>query len=99
MLHILCRITVDGREVCFGIKCDINPKLWDVETGKASGRSVKALKINGLIDNTKADIIKIYSDLQEHDNYVTAEMGRNVFLGATTKQQTLLELLGTRNRE
>jgi hypothetical protein len=70
-----------------------------VKAGKASGRSVEALKINGLIDNTKAVIIKIYSDLQEHDNYVKAEMVRNVFLGATTKQQTLLELLDAHNRE
>jgi hypothetical protein len=63
MLHILCRITVDGREVRFGMKCDINSKLWDVKAGKASGRSVEALKINGFINNTEADIIKIYSDL------------------------------------
>ncbi|GAB6394502.1 MAG: transposase [Bacteroidales bacterium] len=98
-IPLFCRITVDGQEVRFGMKCDINPKLWDVKSNKASGRSVEALKINGLIDNTKAAIIKIYRDLQERDNYVTAELVRNVFLGETTKRQTLLALCDKHNRD
>jgi hypothetical protein len=56
-------------------------------------------KINALIENTKAAIVKIYSDLQERDNYATAETVHNVFLGATVKQQTLLQLCDKLNRE
>lgn len=96
---LYCRITVDGQEVRFGMKCDVNSKYWDVKTGKATGRTTEAMKINALVDNTKAEIYKVYRKLQERDNYVTAERVRNVFLDAETKQQTLLELLDTHNRE
>lgn len=96
---LFCRITVDGQEVRFGMKCDVNPQFWDVKSGKASGRTTDAVKINSLIENTKAAIHKIYRELQERDNYVTAERVRNVFLGATIKHQTILEVFDKHNRE
>jgi site-specific recombinase XerD len=96
---LYCRITVDGKEARFGMKCDINPRLWDVETGKATGRTAEATRINALVENTKASIIKAYRDLQERDNYVTAEKVKNVFLGAESRHQTLLELFDRHNRE
>jgi len=99
MVPLFCRITVDGQETRFGMKCDVNPKCWDVKTGKAAGRTTEAVKINALVDNTKAAIFKIYRELQERDNYVTAEKVRNVFLGAEAKQQTLLELFNKHNQE
>ena len=99
MIPLFCRITVDGQEVRFSMKCDVNPKFWDVKAGKASGRTTEATKINSLMENTKAAIYKIYRELQERDNYVTAERVRNVFLGAETKQQTLLELFDKHNSE
>ena len=99
MIPLYCRITVDGQEARFGMKCDVNPKFWDVKTGKATGRTTETVKINALAENTKAAIYKVYRELQERDNYVTAERVKNVFLGAETKQQTLLELFDRHNRE
>jgi hypothetical protein len=55
------------------MKCDVNPKFWDVKAGKAGGWTIEATKINALIENTQAAIFKIYRDLQERDNYATAE--------------------------
>jgi hypothetical protein len=69
---LYCRITVDGKEARFGMKCDVNPKLWDVETSKVTGRTAEATRINAFVENTRAAIIMAYRDLQEHDNYVTA---------------------------
>jgi len=91
-IPLFCRITVDGQESRFSMKCDVNPKFWDVKSGKANGRTIEAVKVNALIDNTKAAIFKIYRELQERDNFVTAEKIKNVFLGVEIKQQTLLEL-------
>ncbi|MDR2651229.1 MAG: hypothetical protein LBC68_02795 [Prevotellaceae bacterium] len=34
-MPLFCRITVDGQEARFGMKCDVNPKYWDVKTCKA----------------------------------------------------------------
>ncbi|MDR3217825.1 MAG: site-specific integrase [Dysgonamonadaceae bacterium] len=99
LIPLYCRITVDGKEARFGMKCDVNPKYWDVETGKATGRTAEAVKTNALVDNTKSTIYKIYRELQERDNYVTAEKVKNVFLGIEAKHQTVLELFDYHNRE
>ena len=99
MIPLFCRITVDGQEVRFGMKCDVNPKYWDVEMGKATGRTADSVSTNTLVENTKAAIYKVYRELQERDNYVTAEKVKNVFLGIEQKQQTLLELFDYHNEE
>jgi site-specific recombinase XerD len=96
---LFCRITVDGKEARFGMKCEVNPKYWDVEAGKATGRTADAVKTNALVENTKAAIYKVYRELQERDSYVTAEKIRNVFLGIEARQQTLLELFDSHNGE
>ncbi|MDR2887545.1 MAG: phage integrase SAM-like domain-containing protein, partial [Bacteroidales bacterium] len=98
-IPLYCRVTVDGQEVRFCMKCDVSPKCWDVKTSKATGRTAEAVRINALIDNTKAAIYRIYRELQERDNYVTAEKVKNVFLGIEQKHQTLLELFDHHNRE
>jgi hypothetical protein len=56
MIPLFCRITVDGKEARFGMKCDVNPKYWDIKTGRATGRTADAVKTNALVDNTKASI-------------------------------------------
>ena len=98
-MPLFCRITVDGKEVRFSMKCDVSPKCWDVKTGKATGRTAEATKTNTLVDNTKAAIYKVYRELQERDNNVTAEKVKNGFLGIDTKRQTLLELFDQHNKE
>ena len=81
------------------MKCDVNPKYWDVKTGRATGRTAEAAKANTLVDNTQAAIYKIYREMQERDNYVTAEKVKNAFLGLDQKHQTLLELFDGHNEE
>ena len=99
MIPLYCRITVDGQEARFGMKCDVNPQYWDVKASKASGRTAEATTINNLIDTTKSAIYRIYRETQERENYVTAEKIKNIFLGIEQKQQTLLELFDYHNRE
>ncbi|MDR1102941.1 MAG: hypothetical protein LBL42_04195 [Tannerella sp.] len=57
---LFCRITVDGKEVRFGMKRDVQPGYWNVKAGKATGRSGEAVEINTLLDSTKAAIYKVY---------------------------------------
>lgn len=99
LIPLFCRITVDGQEVRFSMKCDANPQVWDVKTSRATGRTTEAAQINSLVDTTKAAIYKIYREMQERENYVTAEKIKNTFLGIEQKQQTLLELFDSHNRE
>jgi len=96
---LYCRITVDGQEARFGMKCDVNPKYWDVKTGRATGRTAEAANANALVDTTQAAIYKIYREMQERKNYVTAEKLKNMFLGHEQKQHTLLTMFDTHNED
>lgn len=88
---VYCRITIDGKEARFGMKKDINPKLWNIKEGKATGKSIESSEINALLETTKAAIHKIYRDVQERENTVSAEKVKNVFLGIDGKQHMLLK--------
>ncbi|NAW50593.1 hypothetical protein GNY06_04070 [Elizabethkingia argentiflava] len=45
-LPVYCRITIDRKEAHFGMKKNINPKLWNVKEGKATGKSAESSEIN-----------------------------------------------------
>lgn len=96
---LMCRITVDGEESRFSMKTDVNPVLWDVKTGKMTGRSEKAHEINGLLDNTKSVLNRIYHQELERIQTVSSAKVKNIFLGINTKQQTLLELFRKHNAD
>ena len=98
-IPLFCRITVDGKEVRFSMKTDVNPEYWDVKMGKAGRRTNEAVDINTLIDNTKSAIYKVYRELQEKENNVTAEKVKNTFLGIDIKRQNLLELFDQHNAD
>ena len=88
---VYCRITIDGKESRFGMKKNIDPKLWNVKEGKAAGKSTESSEINALLEKTKAGIHKIYRDIQERENAVSAEKVKNIFLGIDSKQYMLLK--------
>ena len=88
---VYCRITIDGKESRFGMKKNIDPKLWNVKEGKATGKSAESSEINALLEKTKAGIHKIYRDIQERENAVSAEKVKNIFLGIDSKQYMLLK--------
>ena len=88
---VYCRITIDGKEARFGMKKYIDPKLWNITEGKANGKSAESSEINALLDKTKAGIHKIYRDVQERENAVSAEKVKNIFLGIDSKQYMLLK--------
>jgi site-specific recombinase XerD len=81
------------------MKTDLNPKFWDIKSGKAIGRTNEVVAINNLIDTTKAAIHKIYRDLQERDNNVSSEKIKNVFLGIGGEHQNLLATFDEYNKE
>ena len=88
---VYCRITIDGKESRFGMKKNIDPKLWNVKEGKATGKSSESSEINALLEKTKAGIHKIYRDVQERENAVSAEKVKSIFLGIDSKQYMLLK--------
>ena len=88
---VYCRITIDGKEARFGMKKYIDPKLWNIKEGKAMRKSAESSEINALLEKTKAGIHKIYRDVQERENAVSAEKVKNIFLGIDSKQYMLMK--------
>ena len=43
-IPLMCRLTVDGEIKQFSCKLDVPPKLWDVKTARATGKSAEAQK-------------------------------------------------------
>ena len=48
------------------------PKLWDVKTARATGKSAEAQKINAAVDRIRVDVNRRYQELMQSDGYVTA---------------------------
>lgn len=69
---LMCRLTVDGEIKQFSCKMDVPPRLWDVKTGRASGKSIEAQKINRAVDKIRVDVNRRYQEMMQTDGYVTA---------------------------
>ena len=97
-LPLMCRLTVDGEIKQFSCKLDVPPKLWDVKTARATGKSAEAQKINAEVDRIRVDVNRRYQELMQSDGYVTAARLRDAFLGLGVKRETLLKLFEQHNR-
>ena len=89
---IMARITLNGEIAQFSMKCDIKPEEWNSRAQKADGKSANAIKLNGLLDNSRAIVFKHYREISEREVSISAEKVRNAFLGLKTSQFSLLEL-------
>jgi len=96
---IMTRLSVNGEVSQFSSKLDIEPELWDVKLGKATGNSQKSRLLNNLLDDIRTSLKNHYHEIETHEVYVTAEKVRNAFLGYSTKQSTLLELFKSHNED
>jgi len=89
---IMTRITLNGEIVQFSLKCEVDPKEWNPRAQRVNGKSANAVKLNGLLDNTRAGIINHYREISDRESTITAEKVKNAFLGFKTNQLSLLEL-------
>ena len=90
IVPIMGRVTINGTQSQFSCKKNIPLTMWDVKGNFAKGRSKEALQINRDLDNIKAQIIKLYQRLADHEGFVTAEMVRNAYQGLGSEYETLL---------
>ncbi|GHT38098.1 tyrosine recombinase [Bacteroidia bacterium] len=96
---VMGRITIDGQAVQFSCKFDIDPKLWDADAGRATGRTEQAREANCLLDKTGAGITEHYRGIVNRDGYVSAEKVKNAYLGMDMRCETLLKVYGRHNAD
>ena len=90
LVPVMCRITVNGKISQFSCKLDVEKKLWNVNLGRMSGRSIVAQETNRMLDKIRIGINKAYQEIMDRDGYVSAEKVRNAFLGMGQNHKTLL---------
>ena len=96
---VMGRITIDGKAVQFSCKFDIDSKIWDVDAGRASGRSEQAREANRLLDQVGASLTKHYREISNRDGYVSAEKVKNAYLGMDMRCETLLKVFARHNED
>ena len=89
---IMARITLNGEIAQFSLKCEVNPDEWNPQTQRVNGKSAGAIKLNGLLDNSRSIIFNHYREISSREAVVSAEKVKNAFLGLKTSQISLLEL-------
>jgi site-specific recombinase XerD len=89
---IMTRITLNGEIAQFSLKCEVNPDDWNPRAQRVNGKSANAVKLNGLLDNSRSIIFNHYREISEREATVSAEKVKNAFLGLKTSQYSLLEL-------
>ena len=99
LVPVMCRITVNGKISQFSCKLDVEEKLWNVNLGRMTGRSIVALEANRMLDKIRVGINKAYQDICDKDNFVTAEKVRNAFLGMGMNHETLLAVFRQHNED
>ena len=70
IVPILGRVTINGTVAQFSCKRSIAKELWDAKGNRAKGKSLEARETNLALDNIKAQIIKHYQRISDHENEV-----------------------------
>ena len=73
LIPVMCRITVNGKVSQFSSKLDVEEGMWNVETGRLSGRSLVAQEGNRMLDKIRVGINRAYQEVCDADNYVTGK--------------------------
>ncbi len=96
---VMGRITVNGQVAQFSCKVSVPLSLWDAKGNRAKGKGDEAQRINHTLDRIKARIIEHYNQIRERENFVTAEMVRNVYQGIGNEYETLLRAFDKHNAD
>lgn len=99
LVPVMYRITVNGKISQFSCKLDVEEKLWNVNLGRMSGRSIVAQEANRMLDKIRVGINKAYQEIMDKDGYVSAEKVRNEFLGMGQNHKTLLAVFRQHNED
>ena len=107
---IMGRVTIDGKMTQYTTGLEIEPDLWNPETGRAmsGGKRLENLppeakdevrKLNIHLDGLEEKAKKAYNEKVEEIGYVSAELIKNVLTGKAQTKETLLALFDEHNEE
>jgi Site-specific recombinase XerD len=96
---LFLRITIDGQRAELSLKKKINFDNWDQNACCMKGTGGEAKVINNYITQVKAEVFKVYTQMQMLDEFITAEAVRLKFTGKKEEKKTLLQVFDFHNAE
>jgi hypothetical protein len=94
-LPLFARITIDGKRAEISLKRKVDPNLWNPKASCVDGKS----EVNNYIAQVKAELLKIYNQMQVLEENITAETIKARFTGKTEEKKTLLQIVDYHNRQ
>lgn len=89
---IIGKIIIGGTIAQFSSKLKVEERLWNVKSGRATGKSRQAVELNRAINKINLAIHSNYKDILQRTGKVTAVAVKNAFQGNATTQKTVLVL-------
>jgi hypothetical protein len=98
LLPLYARVTVDGKRAEVSLKRKVYPTKWNAGTGQLKGSTEEARLVNNYLSQVKAELFKLYNQMQLNEEYITADAIKLRFTGGQQERKTLLEVLGYHNQ-
>lgn len=89
---IIGKIIIGNTIAQFSSKLKVEERLWNVKSGRATGKSRQAVELNRAINKINLAIHTSYTDILKRTGKVTAVEVKNAFQGNVTMQKTVLVL-------
>ncbi|MFH0894494.1 MAG: phage integrase SAM-like domain and Arm DNA-binding domain-containing protein, partial [Bacteroidota bacterium] len=96
---VYLKLSINSQSVEIAIGVTIAPELWSADKGGAKGATSEAKNANSFIEKTSYQINNIISDLKSENMEVTAHSVRNVYLGKTIGNITLISAFEDHNKK
>lgn len=96
---VIGKITIGKDVVQFSAKLTAKASLWDIVSGRVTGKSKHATEINATLDKINVAVNTSYRKLQEIKNTITASEVKNVFQGIASGQETLISYFARHNED
>lgn len=96
---VIGKITIGKDVVQFSAKLTAKASLWDIVSGRVTGKSKHATEINATLDKINVAINTSYRKLQEIKNTITASEVKNTFQGIASGQETLISYFARHNED
>ncbi len=91
---VCMRITVNGARVETNIRKSIEPVSWNQAKECARGKSRKSTELNNYIEESRIKLHRIYTQLEENGELITARILQEKFFGVDKKVEQEVEQTG-----
>lgn len=96
---IMSRITINGQRTQLSTRLSVPAALWDVRSGRVSGRSTTATRINEQLSGMRFHIERCYNKLFYAQSLVTPVMVKELYFGIDHRNETVLAFFRQHNEE